>query len=245
MNKKQPASAVPGHTWTRSSEGRGVRTALDRETVTRAAIEILDQDGVDGLSMRKLGSRLGTAATTLYWHVSNKEELLDVAFDEVMRELPDLNSEASGDWRADVRTALDALREMALRHRWYPALYATRPSVGPHALRFWGGLLEVLAAAGLADAELDNAFCMLADYVIGTTAINLNYDSWLGSDPDAVDQIHAYVRSAIDEQPTYAAYIDDYISTTNPATRRDRRYEYALECMLNSLDTRLRSGAAH
>ncbi len=162
-----------------------------------------------------------------------------------MRELPDLNSGASGHWQTDVRTALDALREMAARHRWYPALYVTRPSVGPNALRFWGGLLDVLASAGLAGADLDNAFCMLADYVVGTTAINLNYDSWLGSDPEAMDQIHAYVRAAVDEQATYAGYIDDYISKTNATTRRDRRYEYAIECMLDALATRLQTDVDH
>lgn len=232
---------MPGLTWARSHD-RGARTSLDRGTAVRAAIEILDEEGVAGLSMRKLGSRLGTAATTLYWHVANKDELLDLAFDEVMQELPDLNATRTGDWRADVRQALDSLREMALRHRWYSALYSTRPSVGPHALRFWGGVLEVLGSAGLSDADLDNAFCMLSDYVVGSTAINLSYDSWLGSRQDAIDEIHAYVREAVVELPTYATYIDSYISKVDARTRRDRRYEYAMESMLDALAGRIDAG---
>jgi hypothetical protein len=142
-------------------------------------------------------------------------------------------------WQADVRTALDALRGMMLRHHWYPILYATRPSIGPNALRFWGGLLDVLARAGFADAELDNAFCMLSDHVVGSMAIQLSYNAWLTSSPADIETAHAYVRDAVSANPVYANYIDTYIAVTPATERRERRYEYALDRMLESLEKRL------
>ncbi len=230
-----------GLIWTRATrQSRTARATLDRDTVVRAAIDMLDAGGVDGLSMRKLGATLGATAPTLYWHVSSKDELLDLAFDEVMGDLPDMLAVRSDDWQADVRSALDALRAMMLRHRWYPTLYATRPSIGPNALRFWGGLLDVLAQAGFADAELDNAFCMLSDHVVGSTAIQLSYSAWLTSPPADIETAHAYVRDAVRPNAAYAQYIDGYIAVTPAAERRKRRYEYALDRMLDALQCRLR-----
>jgi AcrR family transcriptional regulator len=233
-------SPTAGLIWTREARrARSARPALDRDTVVRAAVDLLDTDGVDGLSMRKLGTKLGATAPTLYWHVSSKDELLDLAFDEVMRDLPDVRAPGSTAWPEDVRCTLDALRGMMLRHHWYPILYATRPSIGPNALRFWGGLLDVLARAGFAEAELDNAFCMLSDHVVGSTAIQLSYNAWLTSSPTDIKTAHAYVRDAVSTNPVYAKYIDTYIAVIPPDERRTRRYEYALDRMLEALQRRL------
>ncbi len=231
-------SSTPGLVWTRPS--RTTRSTLDRGAVVAAAIRVLDAEGIDGLSMRRLGSELDAAATSLYWYVANKDELLDIVFDEVMSDLPDLTADASGDWRADVTAATGALREMMLRHRWFPGLFSTRPSIGPNALRFWAGLVEVLTRAGLTGADLDNAFCMVSDYVVGTTAIHVTFDRWLEADPDGVALTRDHVRAAAaEDHPSYARYVDDYVAQTDAATRRDRRYEFALECMLDGLAARL------
>jgi AcrR family transcriptional regulator len=231
------SSTTPGLVWTRPS--RSSRSTLDRETVVAAAIRILDVEGLEGLSMRRLGSELNASAASLYWYVANKDELLDIVFDEVMRGLPDLTVEASGVWRSDITAAMDALREMMLRHRWFPLLFPTRPSIGPNALRFWAGVIDVLSRAGLRGAALDNAFCMVPDYVIGTTAIEVTFDRWLAADPDGVAATRAYVREAAAPFPSYVRYVDDYVAKTDSAVRRDRRYEFALECMLDGLAARL------
>ncbi|MGK8523410.1 TetR family transcriptional regulator [Nocardia asteroides] len=76
MTKQQFTSV-----WTK--QPRRPRTSgLGREQIVAAAVEILDANGLDALSMRKLGAKLGAGATSLYWHVSNKEELLELVLDE-------------------------------------------------------------------------------------------------------------------------------------------------------------------
>jgi AcrR family transcriptional regulator len=232
--------STPGMIWTRPAPAGGfLRPTLTRDKVLRAALAILDAEGVAGLSMRRLGATLDVAATTLYWHVRTKDELLDLAFDEVMAELADPAEDTGGDWRAAVRAAVTDLRSMMLRHRWYPALFSTRPSIGPHSLRFWAGLLEVFRRAGFTGADLDHAYCMVSDYVIGTTAIHVSYDEWARSDPADVTATRAYVAEAARVYPAYADYVHGYIARTEPAQRRDERYEFALECMLDGLETRL------
>ena len=83
--------------------------------------------------------------------------------------------------------------------------------------------------------DLDNVFCMVGDYVIGTTAIEVTFDRWLAADPEGVAATRAYVSEAAAAYPSYARYVDDYIVPTDAAVRRDRRYEFALECMLDGL----------
>lgn len=229
------ASHVPGMIWTERPTAGAARTVLSREKVVRAAIDLLDREGVAGLSMRKLGGTLEVAATTLYWHINNKEQLLDLAFDEVMGELPDPLADATGDWRTDIAAAMNALRAMMLRHRWYPELFSTRPSVGPQALGFWAGLAELFGRAGFSGATVDHAFCMIADYVVGTTAIQVSYEQWQRSDAAELAAIHRYVLDAVRRYPTYEGRLKDYIAVTDPDTRREQRYAFALERMLDGL----------
>ncbi|CAM5662038.1 hypothetical protein STENM327S_08358 [Streptomyces tendae] len=76
------------------------RDTLTREQIVRAAIELLDAEGLEGLNMRSLGKRLDSAATAVYWHGQNKDNLVVLAGNEVWNEvgLPDL-APSAGAWR--------------------------------------------------------------------------------------------------------------------------------------------------
>ena len=87
------------------SEERSERGALDRERVVRVALELLDEVGLDDLSMRRLAERLGVTAASLYWYVRDKSELLDLLADAMSAELP-FDRDVSGlSWRAQLEAA--------------------------------------------------------------------------------------------------------------------------------------------
>jgi TetR/AcrR family tetracycline transcriptional repressor len=92
---------------------------LDRGQVVAEALRLVDENGLDGLSLRTLGNRLGVQAPTLYWHVGNKAALLDALADAVMDEVLDaLQAAGPGEDRAEwLLTALFELRRAMLRHR--------------------------------------------------------------------------------------------------------------------------------
>jgi AcrR family transcriptional regulator len=229
---------IPGLVWTRSrSAVKSARPNLDRDTIVRGAIELLDREGLSALSMRQLGSHLNVGATTLYWHVANKDELLDLTFDEVMGELPDVGP--TGDWRAELASLLTELRAMMLRHRWYVTLYGSRPAFGPHAMRFNANLLAVLKAAGFESHLLDQALAALSNYVIGAITNELNWDTWRNLPPAELEAMMSHIGTAVDAYPHYADYIKGYLLTADPDAVLEGRFTTALQSLLDGLAIRL------
>src|SRR6266566_208374 len=108
------------------------RDTLNREQVVNAAIDLLDSEGLEGLNMRALGKRLGSAATAVYWHVGSKDNLIALAGDQVWSEieLPDLTAVG---WRtAAMNMAID-LHAMLTRHLWLVQTFGSYPALGPAA----------------------------------------------------------------------------------------------------------------
>jgi AcrR family transcriptional regulator len=93
--------------------------ALDRQQVIDEALRLLDDEGLDALSLRTLAGRLGVQAPTLYWHIGSKAELLDALadaiMDDAMQAIP--RSDPGDDWAEWLLTALTQLRRAMLRHR--------------------------------------------------------------------------------------------------------------------------------
>src|SRR4029077_20587483 len=112
------------------------RDTLTREQIVSAAIDLLDADGLEGLNMRALGQRLGSAATAVYLHVGSKENLIPLAADRVWSEIARPDPAAVG-WRAAAAAMATDLYVTLTPHPWLapavgpPVLY--RPGKGPHA----------------------------------------------------------------------------------------------------------------
>ena len=89
--------AIPEPPWRLNARQRPApRPPLTREAVIEASLRVMDRDGMDGLSMRRVADELGSGPSSLYWHVRNKEELLQLVFERVIEELelPDSSTAA-------------------------------------------------------------------------------------------------------------------------------------------------------
>jgi AcrR family transcriptional regulator len=151
------------------SKRRVVRKrTLNADRIIQGAMELLNLEGIEGLSMRRLGAHLGSGATSLYWHVPNKEALLDLIVDRLMEEANHATRHEPGTtWRAEVAAYAVALRAVLEKHRGAAALLADRAPVGPHGLRFMDGLLGALGDAGFGGHQRALAYAALTSYTIG------------------------------------------------------------------------------
>jgi AcrR family transcriptional regulator len=132
-------------------------------------MEVLDGEGVGGLSMRKLAARLGAGATSLYWHVPTKDDLVDLLIDQVWGEIDVPEPELAG-WRSGALLFGHSLRSAVLRHPWLPEVMYTRPSIGPNAMSLGERGLVLFGAAGFTPREVDLAMGSVMSYVLGTVS---------------------------------------------------------------------------
>jgi AcrR family transcriptional regulator len=125
---------------------------------------VLDRDGLEGLSMRRLGEELGTGAASLYWHVGNKDELLELVLDRVIGEL-DLPPLDPSRWEEQLKDLFRRARQVLKRHGQVARISLGRIPVGPHALEIMEWQFALLRAAGLPDRVVAHAGDILALYL--------------------------------------------------------------------------------
>ena len=158
---------------------------LSLERIVATAVELLDAQGVDGLTMRRLADRLGSGAMSLYWHVDNKEEVFDLALDSVLEYRGPPQLVESQDWRGEVVHVLEDWRASMLRHPWSASLLPRR-ALGPNILSRLKLLSKSLSRAGVADADLNVGIWSLWNYVMGATITRASFD--LSEDDKAAAQ---------------------------------------------------------
>lgn len=148
---------------------------LSRERIVATAVELLDAQGVGGLTMRRLADRLGSGVMSLYWHVDNKEDVFDLALDSVLDYRGPPPIVESQDWRGEVVHMLEDWRASMLRHPWSTSLLPRR-ALGPNILSRLELLSKTLSRAGVADADLNVAIWSLWNYVMGATITRASFD---------------------------------------------------------------------
>ncbi|MEU7614612.1 TetR/AcrR family transcriptional regulator [Micromonospora rifamycinica] len=212
-----------GTVWLRAEPARTRRaTPLTRERIVAEAVALLDRHGVDGLTMRRLAERLGVTPTALYWHVTTKEDVLDLAVDQIFGEVPlpagnavvtdnpagDPSVAAGADWRDDVRTLTAGWRAAMLRHPWAPSLIG-RPMLGPHVLARTEFLQSALVRAGFTGIHLAVVTRLVANYVIGAA---LTEATWRQTDdPEVRADARRHLVANVATYPTLIAsgHLDD------------------------------------
>jgi AcrR family transcriptional regulator len=107
-------SDVPEPPWRRAQPPP--RAPITRDAIVEAALVVLDRVGMDGLSMRRVAEELGTGAASLYWHVRNKEELFQLIFDRVTREVV-LPEPDPAHWKEQVKALGLQMRKVLSKHR--------------------------------------------------------------------------------------------------------------------------------
>jgi AcrR family transcriptional regulator len=149
--------------------------SLSRERIVATAVALLDAQGVDGLTMRRLADRLGSGVMSLYWHVDSKEGVFDLALDSVLDYRGPPQMVESQDWRGEVVHMLEDWRASMLRHPWSASLLPRR-ALGSSILTRLELLSKTLSRAGVADANLNVAIWSLWNYVMGATITRASFD---------------------------------------------------------------------
>lgn len=143
----------------------GSDAGLSKERVVSEAIRLADREGIEALSMRRLGGALDAGAMSLYHYVSGKEEVLDAMIDSVFEEI-ELPADGT-DWQSAMRRRAISARQALARHPWAIGLMESRTSPGPANLRHHEAVTACLRRAGFPVLMATHANWLLDSYVYG------------------------------------------------------------------------------
>jgi AcrR family transcriptional regulator len=240
----QRPQAVREPIWTRPArQPQGKRPSLSREQIVRAAIEIADAEGMEAVTMRRLATKLGAGAMSLYWHVPNKDDLLDLMLDAAFGEV-ELPERLSGDWRADLRLYAHAQRQALRRHSWLATFIAGRALPGPNVLRFGEFCLAAVDGLGLDVSTMAGILSTVDAYTDGfvqreiAEAENRRRTGLTGAEWHAAVAPHFQALIASGRYPTVARTLTD-MQSLNTGQFADVSFAFGLECLLDGIAVRI------
>ncbi|TYK45390.1 TetR/AcrR family transcriptional regulator [Actinomadura decatromicini] len=214
---------------------------LSRARIVARAVAVLDAEGARGLSMRRIASDLGVTAGSLYWYVTTKDELLELALDDVLGEVVGDGTASADGWRDALGGLARRHRAMLLRHPWVLSGLAGRPNLGPNALALAEAGLTILSRAGFADGDLDAALAAVNDHVVGAVTAETSWRAALDRTGGAEwrEQAAEHLRRIAEEHPLLGARMSAAAGAEIDVDREcERRFAFALDCLLDGLEAR-------
>jgi AcrR family transcriptional regulator len=227
----------------RSKRRSSSRVPITREAVVDAALRVLQRVGIDELSMRLVADELRTGPASLYWHVRNKDELLQLLFerlnDEVELPLPD-----PARWQEQLKALGRQVRDIARRHRDYARLSLGRIPSGPSLARFAEWMFELLIPVGVPDQVI--AYCgdLLSLYV-GAYAFeeSLGPPSPTG-EPLTAEQIGAMFRDYLQSLPPGQFPHVHRTAALLFAGNADERFEFGMDVLIRGIESYIATSKA-
>jgi AcrR family transcriptional regulator len=223
------------------------RDTLTADQIVRAAIDLLDHDGLAGLNMRSLGQRLGSAATAIYWHIKTKDDLVRLAGDAIWDEvqLPDLDAT---DWRTAATAMATGLNDMLARHPWFVQAFGSHLLYGRGKARYDDHSLALYEKAGFAPADADRAAGTVLIFVLGNTlgpAAQISLTRRLGKDGADTEQMLADTTARATEIAAQFPKLRERIHTpaADYTAAPGSTFEFALTAILDGFETRLATRA--
>jgi AcrR family transcriptional regulator len=198
--------------------------------VLRAAIDLVDEAGIESLSMRKLAQGLGVEAMSLYNHVVNKDDILNGIVDIVEGDI-DLPSPGA-DWKSALRRTAMSANDVFSRHPWAASLTLSSTGTRPARWRYMNALLGCLRQAGFSAEMTDLAYHALESHIAGFTL-------WAGQLQVEDEDLPALAASFLDELPVddlpyLVEHVHQHLEERSP--ENEGAFAFGLDLILDGLE---------
>jgi AcrR family transcriptional regulator len=240
VNDERGVTPPGSPAWWAARQGRAEpvrRVPITLDRIVAGALKLIDRDGLAALSMRNLAKELQTGPTTLYRHVSSKDEVLVLVADAVLGETKLRHPVEGMSWRQVLEELAHSMRTALSAHPNVAALFATAVPVGPNSLRGRELTLGVLRDKGFDKTLAADVYTALAHQVLASVLQEPMNDfraGGLGTSKSLT--LRDFYRSLPAEQyPDLVELAEELTSRT--ATEE---FEFGLACLLDGVELRLR-----
>jgi AcrR family transcriptional regulator len=219
------------------------RVPLSKNRVLEAAMSLADRTGIETLTMRNLAQELGVEAMSLYYHVANKETLLDGLVDSLLAEIEqergdfDVVLDPAG-WLSTMRSLILTARTVMLRHPWAPRVIESRTTMTPTLLRYFNALLGIMIEGGFSNDLGHHAM-----HALGSRALGFNQELFEPDNSDQGDEDAEALMADLGPQLPYlmgmlAEVVHDDPDTTLGWCDDQTEFEFGLDLLLTGLEAR-------
>ncbi|MFD5894962.1 MULTISPECIES: TetR/AcrR family transcriptional regulator [unclassified Streptomyces] len=240
----------------RKSERSDHPTGLDRDRIISVSVRLLDAEGPEKFSMRRLAAELGVTAMSLYWYVDTKDDLLELALDSVFTEIGVADHEAEdgagdeaddapdpdSDWRDDLRAIAGSYRALLVRHPWVSALVGKFLNIGPHSMEFSAAVLRVMRRTGLPAHGQTGALASVFQFVYGFGTIEGHFVQRCAEAGMTQEQYYRHAMGRMSEQQEYRGRFEqteEMMAARGGDTveeMRERDFTFALELLIAGIE---------
>jgi AcrR family transcriptional regulator len=221
--------------WDDGSRPTDGRQPLTRDEIIGAALRIVDSEGLDALSMRRLGTELGVGATSVYWHVRNKDQLLALVTDRIIGEIVAESPRVEG-WREQLTEIARTFRTVFARHRNVAAIMAEQMTVGANTLTAVEEIVGILRTAGFEGPRLVLAYVTVFNWASAFVV----FEARQGAPKGMTDaEMQAAFADALRRLPPDR--FPNLLSTVEDTARLggDDQFEYGLARLLDGIELEL------
>lgn len=216
----------------RAERPSGRKRSLDRDAVVGAALRVLDAEGLDAVTIRRVAQELGTSGTALYTYVRDKDELVDLLLDRVIGEVDISSIPVDLSWQEQVRAIGRELRRVFSSHRDVARATLGRIPQGENALSIVEAMLGRLRTAEVPDEVIALGVDLLALYVGA-----VSYEESM-TDPEP-----AWIATFVDELRSYFENLPpdrfpNMVAMAGPLTSTADRFEFGLDVIVRGLASR-------
>ncbi len=220
---------------------RAVRQPLSRDRVLRAAVALADEQGLDAVTMRRLGEQLGVEAMSLYNHVQSKRDLLDGMIDELIGEVDataavtEDDVAADHDWRDRMRRLSMAAHEVMLAHPWGPELVASLGEVTPRLMVYFDQIIGIFLDGGFGPDLAHHAV-----HALGSRMLGFNQELFVDNSTDAppTEVVAEQLAASFPNLAAMMRQVAADAAITGQGCDSRVEFRFALDLLLDGLETR-------
>jgi AcrR family transcriptional regulator len=226
------------------------RAGLSREQIGQTAVRIADAEGFEAVSMRRVARELEAGTMTLYHYVRNKDELLTLMWNDVMRDLVVPERELNGDWRQSLSKIARASRKTFKEHPWIFEAMSQPAGSGPNGLRHFEQSIAAVSELDVPRRDRLELVALVDDYVFGFTLRELLQELYEAEgDPDMTESGIAFFEAEL-ETGAYPNVSKLFRGDLRTAVERlmesfsgeqaiNRRFERGLKALLDGFEANL------
>ncbi|MFC8490286.1 TetR/AcrR family transcriptional regulator C-terminal domain-containing protein [Streptomyces sp. NPDC057235] len=227
----------------RTPRAGGGPAGLDRDRIVAAAIRMLDEEGLAGLSMRKLATELGVTAMSLYWYVDTKDDIVEFALDAVYREV-DLGAvEAAETWQDRIRVLALVYRGMLVRHPWLSPCVGSYLNIGPNALAVGYRIQQAVRDSGLPLHGVPGAMAAVFQFVYGYGTIEGQFGARAAAAGMSQEDFYREALTAFRDDPEFSPKVEDMKDILDERASHgsvsdiwERDFAFALDVLVSGIE---------